>query len=585
MSNQELAYTIYCNGKKLDDSFELVSASVRSGLNRIGKATLIFNAGNMDKQTFDESDSDAFIPGNSLRLDAGNINKQTTLFDGVIISVGICAGRDTRSQMIVECGDAFYPATLSKKCCIFKDQTDSDMIKKVLSPYGNVTVETTSYQHPQFMQYNVSDWAFARRCATACGMCTRIEGKNIEIVPPKVSGTPAITIIMGSNLIAFDVKLTGRNLASENEAVSWDYTDQSVAMASASLPTLNEQGDLEPSKIAAIDTRLWQTDATIDTTALELWTNGQALFTGLSRYEGTLEFEGCTEVKPGCLIELKSFGKRFDGLAFVGTVTQLLQDNLLTTKVSLGIPNEDDDDEYTAKSYNAPRFVSPIHGPHIGIVKQLQGDPANQYRILVEFPWMQESENKELWARHASPYATKDAGVVLLPEIGDEVVVVFGDNNPANVIIIGSLYSSQLPPPITNDDKNIHKMLKTMSGLTIECNEEKKIISIATPAGNKWEINDSDKCICSTDQHGNIISMNSNGITLKSAKDIQLKTQGQFTADATGDAKLTTKANMTLEGITIKGNAKTQLELKAAVKAELSANTQTIIKGGMVMIN
>ena len=58
-----LACSVYCNGSKLKDEYALVSAMVHQELNRIGKATLKFNAGNMDKQTFDESDADLFKPG------------------------------------------------------------------------------------------------------------------------------------------------------------------------------------------------------------------------------------------------------------------------------------------------------------------------------------------------------------------------------------------------------------------------------------------------------------------------------------------------------------------------------------------
>ena len=68
-----LACSVYCNGSKLKDEYALVSAMVHQELNRIGKATLKFNAGNMDKQTFDESDADLFKPGNTIRLDAGDI--------------------------------------------------------------------------------------------------------------------------------------------------------------------------------------------------------------------------------------------------------------------------------------------------------------------------------------------------------------------------------------------------------------------------------------------------------------------------------------------------------------------------------
>ena len=52
-----LTCSVYCNGSKLKDEYALVSATVRLELNRIGKATLKFNTGNMDKQTFEESDA------------------------------------------------------------------------------------------------------------------------------------------------------------------------------------------------------------------------------------------------------------------------------------------------------------------------------------------------------------------------------------------------------------------------------------------------------------------------------------------------------------------------------------------------
>ena len=67
---------VYANGKKLGDTYNLVSATVCLELNRIGRATLKFNAGNQDKQTFDESDENTFSPGSAIRLDAGDINNQ-----------------------------------------------------------------------------------------------------------------------------------------------------------------------------------------------------------------------------------------------------------------------------------------------------------------------------------------------------------------------------------------------------------------------------------------------------------------------------------------------------------------------------
>ena len=73
-----VAWTINCDGKALDDSYKLVYAQVHLAINRIGKATLKFYAGDMDKQTFDETDANSFKPGTTIRIDVGNIDKQNT---------------------------------------------------------------------------------------------------------------------------------------------------------------------------------------------------------------------------------------------------------------------------------------------------------------------------------------------------------------------------------------------------------------------------------------------------------------------------------------------------------------------------
>ena len=96
-----VAWTINCDGKALDDSYKLVYAQVHLAINRIGKATLKFYAGDMDKQTFDETDANSFKPGTTIRIDVGNIDKQNTIFEGVILEIGIKMGRNSRSMMIV----------------------------------------------------------------------------------------------------------------------------------------------------------------------------------------------------------------------------------------------------------------------------------------------------------------------------------------------------------------------------------------------------------------------------------------------------------------------------------------------------
>lgn len=579
-----LSCSVYCNGAKLKDTYSLVSASIRLELNRIGKATLKFNAGNMDKQTFDESDDSLFKPGNTIRLDAGGVDKEETLFDGVIIGLRILTGKDLRSYMVVECRDNAYAATQGRKNRIFEKKNDSDIIKEVLAAYGSVDVGATSYQHPTLVQYYCSDWDFALSRADACGLFVFTEGGKIKVKKPEVSALPVLTVTYGTDIIAFDLELSSDDQFTQYEAVSWSPKEQNTVRVSASSPSLNKQGDLQPRNIASGDSLLLQTDAPTDERALKQWVNGMALKAGLARYQGSVSFYGSAKVKPGCIIELKGLGQRFNGNLFVGAVTHTIENNEWMTEAGAGISPSNITDETDVVSPSATGFLPGLQGLHSAVVRKLDGDPLKEHRIQVELPWL-DGKSKLLWARLASMYATGGMGTFFLPEPGDEVLVSFMNQDPGHPVILGSLYGEKHKPPYEYEAKNNMKAIVTREKMCIEFNEEKKVITLSTPGKNTVEISDDGKYIRLADQHKNEIKMDSGGITLSSAKDIMLKAKGNITMDATMKLSGTAKSDVSLDGMNVKVQAKIGASVKGNATAELSASGQTTVKGAMVMIN
>lgn len=579
-----LACTVYVNGSKLKDTFSLVSASVRLALNRIGKATLKFNAGDMDKQAFDESDDSLFKPGGSIRLDAGGVDRQETLFEGSIIGLRILTGKDFRSYMMVECRDCAYAATQGRKNRIFEKKKDSDIIKEILKEYGSVDVDATAYQHPTLVQYYCSDWDFALSRADACGLFVFTEGDKIKVKKPEVSGSPVLTVTYGEDITAFDLELTADDQFTQYEAVSWSPNTQKAVKVSASSPSLNKQGDLQPKSIASGSSMLFQTDAPTEEKALKQWADGMALKAALARYQGSVSFYGSAKVKPGCIIELKGLGKRFNGNLFVGSVTHTIEDNEWFTEAGAGVPAMNITDEPDVVSPPASGYLPGLQGLHAAVVKKLDGDPQKEYRLQVELPWL-DGKSKLLWARLATMYATGGMGTFFLPEPGDEVLVGFMNADPTHPVILGSLYGAKHKPPFEYEAKNNTKAIVTREKLRIEFDEEKKVITVATPGKNTLEISDDGKCIRLADQHKNEIKMDSGGITLTSAKDIKLKAKGCITMDATMKISGTAKQDVSLEGLNVKVQAKIGASVKGNATAELSASGQTTVKGAMVMIN
>lgn len=579
-----LAWNVYCNGNKLDGSYELISAFIRLGLNHIGKATLKFNAGNMEHQKFDETDSDSFKPGTPIRFDAGDINSQETIFDGFILQTGIRIGKGFRSQMVIECRDNAYAATQGRKNRIFEKKKDSEMIQTVLAGYGDVTVDETAYEHPEMVQYYSTDWDFALSRADACGQVMFTKGSAISVFKPVVNGTAVLTVTYGINLISFEGGLSGGEQYTAYKGVSWDPAEQKTVEASASAPALNTQGDLQPSAIAAGDSLLIQTDAPTPNSALKQWMDSLALKAGLARYQGKFRIYGSPEVVPGCLIELAGLGARFNGNAFVGSVCHIIENNEWITEVGIGISPSSITEEPDVVSPPASGFLPGLEGLHTGVVTKLPEDPSSAYRIQIQLPWMDGSQ-QEVWARLSTMYATSSAGCFFLPEEGDEVLIGFIDHNPNYPVIVGSIYGNKHQPPFDYEAENTKKALVSKSQLTIEFDDDKKVITLHTPGENKIEISDEGKSITLSDQNKNELVMDNNGIALTSAKDIKLTAKGNISLDATAKATVTAKSDVSLEGSNVKATAKIGFTAKGNATAELSASGQTTVKGAMVMIN
>lgn len=98
-----------------------------------------------------------------------------------------------------------------------------------------------------------------------------------------------------------------------------------------------------------------------------------------------------------------------------------------------------------------------INGAVIGIVVDNK-DPDGMHRVLVKFPVDADGELKSSWVRMSSPMAGNTRGLVILPDIGTEVVMLYAYRS-MTPYIIGAVYNGaeDKPEPYKNDDGNNDK--------------------------------------------------------------------------------------------------------------------------------
>ena len=202
------------------------------------------------------------------------------------------------------------------------------------------------------------------------------------------------------------------------------------------------------------------------------------------------------------------------------------------------------------------------------MVEALSEDPEGEFRVQISVPTLGE-EAAPIWARLSSPTAGDTRGMAYFPDIGDEVIVSFLNDDPRHPIIMGSLFSSALPAHLEPNDDNFHKGMVSKEELKLLLDDELKSILLSTPNGNSITLSDDEGGILFEDENGNSLKLNSDGITLDSASDI--------TINASGD--------ISVSGTNVESTASAQLTASGSSGAEFSASGTTVVKGAMVQIN
>ena len=128
----------------------------------------------------------------------------------------------------------------------------------------------------------------------------------------------------------------------------------------------------------------------------------------------------------------------------------------------------------SAHSPTAAALLPAIQGLQNGVVKKIHEDPDGEFRIQVDVPVIAPTGDG-IWARMSHFYATADAGCFFMPEVGDEVLLGFLNNDPRFAVILGMLYSSsKKKAPYKADQKNTYKAFVTKSQMKIEFEDVKK---------------------------------------------------------------------------------------------------------------
>jgi Rhs element Vgr protein len=585
-----VSLSILSNGSEIDTSIPVLSVLVTKKINRIASARLVLLDGDMPEQDFPLSNADTFKPGAEIEIKAGYWGGATeTLFKGVVVRHGIKIDGNNFSRLVVECRDKAVAMTVGRKNANYVDLKDCDIIQQIIGNYGGLSsdVGATSTQHGELVQYYCTDWDFLLSRAEANGLLVLVDDGKVTVRAPQGDAPASLQVTYGVDLIELDTEIDARTQLSQVKAASWDDETQALVEEAASASSLTGQGNLASSDLSGVvnltSFRL-QTNAKLASDFLRGWAKARQLKAELARIRGRMRFQGNAQAKIGGVIALAGVGDRFNGNVYVTAVRHEIAKGNWVSEVEIGLSEDWFAERRDLVAPPASALVPGVEGLQIGVVTKLDEDPDADYRVQVRVPLLQ-AENEGVWARLGNFYASSGIGAFFVPEIDDEVVLGYLNNDPAHPVILGSLYSKQRKAPYELAAENNTKALVTRSELKLELDEEKKVITILTPAGNEIVLSDDGKSILVQDQTNNKVELTETGITLDSPKDIQIKATGKISLTANGAIDIKSSADVSVQGLNVSNQANVGFSAQGSASAEVSSGGQTTVKGAMVMIN
>jgi Rhs element Vgr protein len=568
---------ILIDGAEISGEFHLLSAYVSRELNRIPTATIHLQDGEAAKATFKASNTAHFIPGKKIEIQLGYRSQNDSIFKGIIVKHSIKI-RKNGSLLILECRDEAVKMTSGVNSRYYTDKKDSDIMEEIIGLYGlQKDITATQVQLKEVVQYDASDWDFLLCRAEANGLIVKVENGKIIVAPPATGEQSVLKVQYGATLLELDAEIDARWQNKSITAHSWNATDQEVVTTEAKEPTTTNNGNLTASDLANVigDAHNIRHGGKLSQPELQAWADGRLLKERLAKVRGRAKFQGFAGVMPDKVIEIVGIGERFEGKLYVSGIRHSFAKGNWETDVQLGLNPELFAETYNLRPLPASGLLPAVSGLQIGIVTVLENDPDGEDRIKVRLPMISTSEEGS-WARIATLDAGKDRGTFFRPEIGDEVIVGFLNDDPRHPVILGMCHSSAKPAPEPAKDDNHRKGYVSREKMKFTFDDEKKIITLETPSGNKITISDEDKGIVFEDQNSNKITMNDSGIKIESSKDLILKA---------------TK-NVKIEGMAVELKAQTSFKASGSGSAEISGasttikgSATTVIQGGMVQIN
>lgn len=547
------------------------------------------------------ADVDKLQIGAAVEVAVRRGNSDVVTFKGTISGVGVEMSYQ-RSEVVVDAYDKATALMREASITTYQNIDPPTLINQIATQAGlrsETDLKGTKIQHLHLGSTLGSTLNEICRLFGADWLID--DGKLVVRSRTATPPSSSVTLAGAENLREFSARFTGSERVEKVTVRGWDLkqkqkvvTTVTASQAETTLrnaPPIETSIRREPGEFEAV---AWA-PLSRDAIAAKDRATGMRTSAALGQVSGHGTCDVDPRLKPGVTVEIADVGAKFNGAYRVTAVEHDFAPNSpFVTHFTVGGHTPGTLVDLLGPPTESG-YARLMRGLLIGIVTS-NNDPDNLSRVRVIVPLL--GDQVEMgWARVVAPGAGKARGLMVMPEVGDEVLLGFEHGDVNAPVVLGGLWNGADQPPRSQADmldgnKVVRREWATTSGNRIAIAEDGKLtgqmrleltgegpsaVTLENRTGVKVESQGKTIEIVNSKGNASITLDDQGNITIK-GKNISFEnTQGEFKIKS---QRITAESQI---GLTV--DAGNTFDAKAKLAMTLDGGTQTEVKGAQVKIN
>jgi uncharacterized protein involved in type VI secretion and phage assembly len=412
-------------------------------------------------------------PGTRLRVALERDDQ--TLFAGEVTATEMACGPGRTRELRVRGYDSLHRLRKRGEVRAWIGLSAADLARELTGDLGlTIEADEPGPRWPYFIQSRQSDLDLLADRAESAGLYL-VQGEDrLALVTLAGTGEP-ISLTLGESLIEAEVELNADRVCDQVVATGWDVTR---SVASRGTATRARAGHELSALVVAADVgaaaeRRLEDRAVLDAdqadglaqAELDRRAAGVAVLRGIAA--------GDARLSPGVRVRVSGLDRTLDGPFVLTSVVHTIdpERGFLSTLSSEPPP---------ARPVRSGAAV--VLGVVIGV-----DDPDGRGRVRVRLPSYEDVETD--WIQVAALGAGANKGLVILPDVGDSVLVLLAQEDPARGLVLAGLYGEAgAPDPGVEAGAVRRFLLQTSGGHRLRLDDGARSLTVADGAGSTLEL-------------------------------------------------------------------------------------------------